>query len=98
MTRREEAVAFLLAHGAVLGTSGDVEALRSPRQRGKRRLKVYGHTDLVCQRKRRYTTEAAARKTAKRMENVDVRPYRCGHCRGWHNGNPPRTKPVRVQR
>lgn len=95
MTRREEALALLLADGAVLGKSGDVKALRTPSQRGQKVRTIYGRIGQ-CGRKRRHATEAEARKVAKKIGNVDVRPYRCEYCRGWHNGNPPQTKALRT--
>lgn len=42
----------------------------------------------VCQRKRRFSTEAEARRAADTQMLTDVQlsldVYRCDHCRGWH--------------
>lgn len=98
MTRRDEAIAQLREAGAVFGQAGDVRALKEAIVRSAINRKPLAFNPAnQCQRKRRYDTEDQAVKMARRTENPELRPYRCVHCHGWHNGNPPKAgpKPIR---
>lgn len=81
-------VSFDSGHGTVEELNALIKASRAitSAYRAKRSF----HQSSQCRGKARFTTEADARRLAKRIENPDVRQYQCGLCKGWHNGKTPR--------
>lgn len=91
--RKEAALAQLAAQGVKLGSSGDVAALKLQIQAetatARAKPKLFSPAKQ-CLNKRRYSTEDAAARVARRVQNPDVHPYYCAHCLGFHNGKPPK--------
>lgn len=90
---RSEALAKLESLGVPLGESGDVRELKRAILVSTNIRGLVVRYETQCAGKRRYPTEEAARRFAKRFV-AGAKPfteqYPCPHCGYWHNGNPPR--------
>lgn len=51
-----------------------------------------------CEGKVRYDSQSAAQVEANRLwrKGYQVRPYKCGFCKQWHNGHPRRSDKMRM--
>lgn len=65
------------------------QKLARKREEAKIRLELDGFNprDRGCRSKKTYPTEHAARVAARRHKNrwsMELRPYKCQYCHGWH--------------
>lgn len=96
---REEAVTHLQSLGVTLGHAGDYVDLKRATILASRTTRRIYSPERQCTHKKRHASEEAARRWAKRnIGNPFVAAYFCGHCCGWHNGNPPRSRGLGIVR
>jgi len=88
---RDEALAQLQSLGVPFGQSGDVKELKRSIVAAGVITRVFS-PERQCLGKVRHATRDAAIRVARRMGKPGIAEYQCFHCRGWHNGNPPRSR------